>query len=214
MFAFHSRPSFFGGTVSTRQASAVSTWKPPKAANLSDSRSCTSHTSSKAAKQQKLPAGLPGHTAKHVAPAAPVDPVLLKQQRLKASRNFDSDSDNEADKSKPASYSQALANIQQQVNKQTKEAEARRPQKPKHLDSTQSQQQQHHQAAVSPAKQHAGKHRVVLPKGKAGAASRKMALAPQVHLVCAALQVSHDYGGCIQRSKITSLCALAVNIKH
>lgn len=176
----HSRPSFFGGTVSTRQASAVSTWKPPKATELSDSRGGGSNASSKAAKQQTPPAGFPGHSAKPAAPAPPVDPVLLKQQRLKASRNFDSDSDNEADRSKPASYSQALANIQQQVNKQSKEAEARRPQKPKHLDSTQSQHQHHYQAAGSPPKQHAGKHRVVLPKGKAGAASRKMALAPQV----------------------------------
>lgn len=195
MFASHSRPSFFGGVVSTRQASAVSSWKPLKTTDLPQAQVGPLRNASNAVTQPKgLKAGS-NHNSKVAAGAPLVDPILLKQQRLKASRNFDSDSDTEADKSKPDAYSQALARIQQQVSKQAQEAEAKRPQKPRHLDSTQYQQPAEPHAAFSPGKQRISKNRVVLPKGKAGAASRKMALAPQVTYTlsspCYAASVQH-----------------------
>lgn len=180
VFAFDSRPSFFGGVVSTRQASAVSTWKPPKTTELSQSRAGGNRNAlAEPVNKPKGPAGSLLQSAKSAPPVLVIDPILLKQQRLKASRNFDSDSDTEADKSKPDAYSQALAKLHQQDSKHAKEAEAKRSYKSKHPDSTQYQQQSHSQAAGSPAK-HVSKSRIVLPKGKAGAASRKMALAPQV----------------------------------
>ena len=165
--------------MSTREASALSTWKAPRAGNQA------AESAGKLVQKLKRPAGAAQTYHKPAAPAPPPDPLQLKTARLKASRNFDSDSDTEADKSTPDAYSQALSKIQQQVSKQEKEAAATRPQKARPPASTHAQQQkQYSPGNASHAKQHANSHksRVVLPKGKAGAASRQMALAPQVIL--------------------------------
>ncbi|KAL3155244.1 Protein SPT2, variant 2 [Trebouxia sp. C0010 RCD-2024] len=173
-----SRPSFFGGFVSTRKASALPTWQPAKPSQ--------SLTQSRPGQKDKLkaPAGSkkrPSTQAK-VAPAPPPDPTVLRKQQLKANRNFDSDSETEAEKSKPRAYNlQQLTQLEQKLSAAERAAAAKRPAaKPYHV---QQPQQQQPNAYKSPLNHVASKGttptRTIAPKGKAGAASRSMALAPQ-----------------------------------
>ena len=171
-----SRPSFFGGFVSTRKASALPTWQPAKPSeSLAQSRS---------GQADKLK-GRPSTQVKS-APAPPPDPVVLRKQQLKANRNFDSDSDTEPEKLKPRAYNQHLAQLEQKLSAAEKAAAAKRPApKPQHVKQQLQQQQQQQQSAYkSPYNQALPKGsaqmRTIAPKGKAGAASRSMALAPQV----------------------------------
>ncbi len=174
-----SRPSFFGGFVSTRQASALPSWKPPAP---------TAGAAGKAAGQTDRSKASAAGKAKPVAqvqaaPAPPPDPAVVRKERLKANRNFDSDSDTEADKQR-SRESRNLSKLEQKLAAVEKEAATKRTApKPQHV-LLQQQQQQQQQTNKSPynaaSKAGANKGRTMLPKGKAGAASRNMALAPQV----------------------------------
>lgn len=173
-----SRPSFFGGFVSTRKASALPTWQPAKPSNtLAQGRSGQND-------KLKAPAGSKARPSTQVkaAPAPPPDPVVLRKQQLKANRNFDSDSETEAEKSKPRAYNlEQLTQLEKKLSAAEKAAGTKRPApKPQHVQQPQQQQQT---AYKSPYNQAASKGitptRTILPKGKAGAASRSMALAPQ-----------------------------------
>lgn len=154
----------------------MSTWKAPKPSDR------PSKPIRRPSEQIKCAAGATQTSNKPAAPAPSLDPKVLKTERLKASRNFDSDSDTEADQSKPDVYGQVLSKLQLQVTKQEKQAAAKRPQKARPFDSTQPGQREHSPGNFSNVKHHPSSHtsRVMLPKGKAGAASRQMALAPQV----------------------------------
>ncbi|KAL3151444.1 Protein SPT2 [Trebouxia sp. C0009 RCD-2024] len=173
-----SRPSFFGGFVSTRKASALPTWQPAKPSQ--------SLTQSRPGQNDKLkaPAGSKERPCTQVkaAPAPPPDPIVLRKQQLKANRNFDSDSETEAEKSKPRAYNlQQLTQLEQKLSAAERAAAAKRPaSKPYHVQQAQQQQPN---AYKSPFNQVASKGttptRTIAPKGKAGAASRSMALAPQ-----------------------------------
>lgn len=133
----------------------------------------------------KAPAGSKARPSTQVkaAPAPPPDPVVLRKQQLKANRNFDSDSETEAEKSKPRAYNlEQLTQLEKKLSAAEKAAGTKRPApKPQHVQQPQQQQQT---AYKSPYNQAASKGitptRTILPKGKAGAASRSMALAPQV----------------------------------
>ncbi|DBA93957.1 hypothetical protein WJX77_001982 [Trebouxia sp. C0004] len=172
-----SRPSFFGGFVSTRQASALPSWKPSKPAE---------GVAGKASGQSVLSKASAASTAKTVVqpntvPTPPLDPTVVRKERLKASRNFDSDSDTEPDKQR-SRESRNLSKLEQRVAAAEKDAAAKRraPEAQRALLLQQQYQQQAYQSPYnSSGKPVASKGRTVLPKGKAGAASRNMALAPQ-----------------------------------
>ena len=185
----YSRPSFFGGFVSTRKASALPTWKPAKPAEApaTQAEKQKQHSKATAASTVK-PAGQP-------KPTPPPNPAVIRKERLKSSRNFDSDSDTEADNGR-ARQQQTLSNLEQKLAAAEKEADAKRPPpKPQHAQQAQQAQQLAYSSPYSHAsKPGASKTRILLPKGKAGAASRNMALAPQVsirlsvHLQCTKTQ--------------------------
>jgi len=120
--------------------------------------------------------------------APPPDPTVVKKERLKSNRNFDSDSDTEPDRQR-SRESRNLSKLEQRVAAAEKDAAARRraPEAQRALLLQQQQQQQAYQSPYSSSgKAVASKGRTVLPKGKADAASRNMALAPQVvaSIVC------------------------------
>ena len=113
--------------------------------------------------------------------------MSLRKQQLKTNRNFDSDSDTEAEKAKPRAYNvQQLTQLEQKLSAAEKAATAKRsalkPQQ--HLQHLQQQQHQQQITYKSPYANATSKGstqvRTVAPKGKAGAGSRNMALAPQV----------------------------------
>lgn len=182
-----SRPSFFGGFVSTRQASALPTWKPSKPAEGFSARPSSGHS------------GPPKPAAKSAqpkaAPAPPPDPAIVRKERLKANRNFDSDSDSEADKQR-SRESHTLSKLEQRIAAAEQETAAKRPApKPQHALLQQQQQLTYKSPHSVSGKAAVSKGRIVLPKGKAGAASRNMALAPQVsplsHSVECSLETRH-----------------------
>lgn len=179
-FWFCSRPSFFGGFVSTRKASALPTWKPAPPSEVN------TYSQSRQSSKCACPKGKPVNQPQ-AAPAPPLDPVLRRKQQLKANRDFDSDSDTEAKKPRPRAYNfQQLSQLEQKLTAAEKAAAAKRPvSKPQHAQQhLQHQQQQQQSTYKSPYAQVASKTttqvRTVAPKGKAGAASRNAALAPQV----------------------------------
>ncbi len=176
--------------MSTRQASALPSWKPSKpaegVAGKAPGQSVFSKTSSastaKAFVQPKA------------VSAPPPDPTVVKKERLKSNRNFDSDSDTEPDRQR-SRESRNLSKLEQRVAAAEKDAAAKRrvPEAQRALLLQQQQQQQAYQSPYSSSgKAVASKGRTVLPKGKAGAASRNMALAPQVvaSIVCWSSQCS------------------------
>ena len=171
-----SRPSFFGGFVSTRKESALATWKPTLPSQLQSGQS-------NKVKASSASRGKPSNQVK-AAPAPPSDPALLRKQQLKTNRNFDSDSDTEGDRPKPRAYNQQLAQLDQHLNAAEKAAAAKLPGlKPQHASQHLQQQQQnvYKSPYANVTSKAASAVRTVAPKGKAGAGSRNMALAPQVN---------------------------------
>ena len=163
--------------MSTRQASALPTWKPP-APTEGAARNATGQSG-----RPKLSVATTSRSAAQVkaAPAPLPDPAVVRKERLKANRNFDSDSDTEADKQR-SRQNQNLSKLEQKLAAVEKEAAAKHP-APRLQHALQLQQQQYKSPYDSTGKAGVNKMRTVLPKGKAGAASRNMALAPQVCLV-------------------------------
>ena len=161
--------------MSTRQASALPTWKPVKPVEPASSQK---PRQGNPAKRSAATAARPASQGR-VAP--PPDPALVRKERLKSSRNFDSDSDTEIDKQQ-ARQQQNLEKLELKLAAADREAAAKRPAaRPQHA---QQAQQQHGYSSPYNREHKLGsqKPRTVLPKGKAGAASRNMALAPQVLL--------------------------------
>lgn len=185
--------------MSTRQASALPTWKPSKPAEGSSARpSSTGHS------------GPPKPAAKSAqpkaAPAPPPDPAIVRKERLKANRNFDSDSDSEADKQR-SRESHTLSKLEQRIAAAEQEAAAKRPApKPQHALLQQQQQLTYKSPYSVSGKAAVSKGRTVLPKGKAGAASRNMALAPQVSPLSHQCQVLG--GNQTQAAMLGPLCCL------
>ncbi len=164
--------------MSTRQASALPTWKPSKPAEGVAEKASGQSVPSKAPAANTAKAFVPPKAA----PAPRPDPTVVKKERLKANRNFDSDSDTEPDRQR-SRESRNLSKLEQRVAAAEKDAAAKRcaPEAQRALLLQQQQQQQAYQSPYSSSgKAVASKGRTVLPKGKAGAASRNMALAPQV----------------------------------
>ena len=179
--------------MSTRQASALPSWKPSKPAEGAAGKAPGQSVPSKASAAS---------TAKAVVqpkavPAPPADPTVVKKERLKANRNFDSDSDTEPDRQR-SRESRNLSKLEQRVAAAEKDAAAKRraPEAQHALLQQQQQQMAYKSPYSSSGKAIASKGRTVLPKGKAGAASRNMALAPQVgdFIVCV---VAHSAWSCL-----------------
>ncbi len=179
--------------MSTRQASALPSWKPSKPAEGAAGKAPGQSVPSKASAAS---------TAKAVVqpkavPAPPADPTAVRKERLKANRNFDSDSDTEPDRQR-SRESRNLSKLEQRVAAAEKDAAAKRraPEAQHALLQQQQQQQAYKSPYSSSGKAIASKGRTVLPKGKAGAASRNMALAPQVgdFIVCV---VAHSAWSCL-----------------
>ena len=107
---------------------------------------------------------------------------MVKKERLKANRNFDSASDTEADKQRSRETNN-LSKLEQKLAAAEKEAASKRP-VPKPQHAHQQQQHQHQAMYKSPyngtAKASTSKARTVLPKGTAGRAAQGVALAPQL----------------------------------
>ena len=190
-----SRPSFFGGFVSTRKASALPTWKPAPALESQSGQNS----------QLTVNPGTKGKPVSQVkaAPAPPPDPLLLRKQQLKTNRNFDSDSDTEAEKSKPRAYNiQQLTQLEQKLNAAEKAATAKHPALKPQQHLQQQQQQSTYKSPYANVTSRGATHvRTVAPKGKAGAGSRSMALAPQVSK---AAESSYPYLSVTQSQFLTS----------
>ena len=189
--------------MSTRQASALPSWKPSKPAEGFSARVPDQSGPPKPAAKAAQP---------KAAPPPPPDPAVVRKERLKANRNFDSDSDSEADKQR-SRESHTLSKLEQRVAAAEQEAAAKRPApKPQHSLQQQQQQQQQQLTYKSPygalSKAAVSKGRTVLPKGKAGAASRNMALAPQVSPLSHGVECSVDTDTSCNAGSIMLSCTL------
>lgn len=189
--------------MSTRQASALPTWKPP-APTEGAARNATGQSG-----RPKLSVATTSRSAAQVkaAPAPLPDPAVVRKERLKANRNFDSDSDTEADKQR-SRQNQNLSKLEQKLAAVEKEAAAKHP-APRLQHALQLQQQQYKSPYDSTGKAGVNKMRTVLPKGKAGAASRNMALAPQA--IALSRKQMADRG---IRQAVDSVCAQAPARPH
>lgn len=108
-----SRPSFFGGAVSTRHESSATTWKPPKPEP-------PPRTHSKASAARKA---TNDRTTAAATSALPVDPVQQQRERIKKQRDFsglDSD-ETPAPPTKPAPSAKPRSPHEQAQHSQAKQ---------------------------------------------------------------------------------------------